>query len=177
MKINVRIKKSNSMIWRHFENDKLINTTDESTHKFQPSTRKELFENEVAWFGISFISSTYGHKILSKLAINRDLKRCANQWFADNIKGDWVAVHYRGTDLIKKKETRYRHRYRIDLDPYITYLKGVIGDQYNIFACSDQAQFIDKMHIAFPGKVFQEILNALMVSLPYIDKILIGLNN
>ena len=140
------------MIWRHFENDTLINIIDKSTHKFQPATQKKLFGNDVAWFSVFFVSSTYGHKVLSKLAINPDLKRCANQWFADNIKGDWIAVHYRGTDI--EKEIKYRHRYRIDIDPYITYLKEVIGDQYSIFACSDQGQFIDKMHMTFPDRVF-----------------------
>ena len=42
----------------------------------------------------------------------------------------------------------------MDLDPYITYLKEVIGDQYSLFVCSDQAQFIDKMCIAFPNRAF-----------------------
>ena len=144
MKIDVNIK--NCMVWKHFENDKLINTQDESTHKFQPAMQKKFFHNDVAWFGTFFISSTYGHKILSKLAINQNLKRCANQWSADNIKGDWVAIHYRGTDA--------SNRNRVDMDSYIVYLKEVIGNQCSIFACSDQAQFIDKMHIAFPSRVF-----------------------
>ncbi len=151
MKINVRIKKPTNMIWRHFENDNPINITDELKHKLQSSEQKKFFENKIAYFGIFFISSVYGHKILSKLAINRHLKKCADQWVDDNIKGDWVAVHYRGTDTTKRK---CRYRYRISLDPYIVYLKGVIGDEYSIFACSDQAQFIDKMHLAFPGRVF-----------------------
>ena len=147
MKINVKIKKPNSMVWRHFENDMLINTKDESTHKLQSSTREKVFANDVAWFGIFFISSAYGHKILSKLAINSDLKRCANQWIADNLKEDWVAVHYRGTDVLLSRTL-------MDIDSYITYLKEVIGDQYSIFACSDQAQFIDKMRMAFPNRAF-----------------------
>ena len=154
MKINLKIKNPDSMIWRHFENDKLINITNKSTHKFQPSMQKKFFENDVAWLGIFFIPSAYGHKILSKLAINQHLKRCANQWSADNLKGDWVAVHYRGTDVAKGKNINHKQRYRIDLDPYITYLKEVIGDQYSLFVCSDQAQFIDKMRIAFPNRIF-----------------------
>ena len=70
MKINLKIKNPDSMVWRHFENDKLINITNKSTHKFQPSMQKKFFENDVAWLGIFFIPSAYGHKILSKLAIN-----------------------------------------------------------------------------------------------------------
>ena len=154
MKINVKIENRDSMIWRHFENDALINTTNKSTHKLPPATRKKFFEKNVGWFGVFFISSTYGHKTLSKLAINPHLPSCANLWVSNNLKRDWIAVHYRGTDIVKEKETRYRHRYRIDIDPYITYLKEMIGDQYSIFACSDQAQFIDKMRIAFPNRVF-----------------------
>ena len=154
MKINVKIKKPTDLIWRHFENDKLINNANESMHKFQPSMRKKFFENDVAWFGTFFISSTYGHKILSKLVISPYLERHANQWIADNLKGDWIAVHYRGTDVVKKKNTQYQKRYRIDLEPYITYLKEVIDDQCSIFVCSDQAQFIDKMHTAFPTRAF-----------------------
>ena len=146
MKINVKIKNPNSMIWRHFENDNPINNTDESKHKLPTFTQKNFFENRIAHFGSFFISSTYGYKILSKLRINPHLKRCANQWLADNLKGDWVAVHYRGTDASR--------RGRIDLDPYITYLKEVISDQYSLFVCSDQAQFIDKMCITFPNRVF-----------------------
>ena len=154
MKINIKIKKPNSMLWRHFEKDQLINNTDKLTHKSQPSARKKFFKNNTGRFGTFFISSAFGHKIVSKLAINQYLERCANQWSADNLKGDWVAVHYRGTDVVKKKNMKCRWRYRLDLDSYITYLKEVIGDQYSIFACSDQAQFIDKMRIAFPSKVF-----------------------
>ena len=146
MKINVKIKKPNNMIWRHFENDNLINNANVSMHKFQPATRRKFFGNDVAWFGVFFISSAFGHKILSKLAINQHLERRANQWVADNLKGDWVAVHYRGTDA--------PNRSGMSIELYITYLKEVIGDQYSLFVCSDQVQFIDKMHIAFPNKVF-----------------------
>ena len=146
MKINVKIKKPNSMVWRHFENDMLINNTNESTHNSSLLHKRKFFHSDVEYFGNFFISSAYGHKILSKLAINPDLERCANQWIADNVKGDWVAVHYRGTDASRRSG--------LDIDSYITYLKEVIGDQYSIFACSDQAQFIDKMRMAFPGRAF-----------------------
>ena len=154
MKINVKFKKSSSAIWRHFENHRPINIANESTYKFEPATCEKFLRNNVALFGTCFISSVYRHKILSKLAINQHLERCADQWVADNIKGDWVAIHYRGTDIAHKKNTQFQQRYRMDLDPYVTYLKGVIGDEYSLFVCSDQAQFLDKMYIAFPNRVF-----------------------
>ena len=134
------------MVLRHFENDTLINNTDESMYKLPPATQKKFFTNYIAHFGDFFVSSKCGHKILSKLAINQNLERCADQWFADNIKGDWVAVHYRGTDG--------SYRSGMNINFYVTYLKDVIIDQYSIFVCSDQAQFIEEMHIAFPNKVF-----------------------
>ena len=173
MKINVKIKKPTNMIWRHFESDNLINMTNESKHKLQFSTQKKI-ENDIAWFGIFCISSVYGHKILSKLAINRHLKRCADQWIANNIKGNWVAVHYRGTDIAAKKDSLFKYRYRIDLDPYIIYLKRVIGDEYSIFACSDQAQFIDKMYMAFPGRVFSRDIERSYNELPLHKHNIIG---
>ncbi len=154
MKINVAIKNPSSMVWRHFENDKLINTTGESMHKLQFFTQKEFFYNYIGWFGTFFVSSAYGHKILSQLSIKPQLEKCADQWIDSNLKGDWVAVHYRGTDVAKWKNGKYKRRYRMDLDAYIDYLKAVIGDRYSLFACSDQAQFIDKMRIAFPNRVF-----------------------
>ncbi len=168
MKINVKIKASSSVIWRHFENDMLINTKDESTHKLQSSTREKYLANNVEWFGIFFISSVYGHKIISKLAINPYLEKCANQWSADNIKGDYIAVHFRGTDEY--------NRNRIGMDSYITYLKEVIGDQYSIFACSDQAQFIDKMRMAFPGRVFSRDIERSYNEFPLHRHDMIGLN-
>ena len=169
MKINVKLKKSNNMVWRHFENDKLINITNVSIHKLQPSAQKKFFGSGIAWLGHFFIPSTYGHKILSKLAINPDLKRSANQWVTNNIKGDWLAVHYRGTDMAKARNT-------IDIDPYITYLKKVIGAQYSIFACSDQAQFISKIHTAFPGKVFSRDIKRSYNERPIHRHDMIGLN-
>ena len=73
MKINVKIKKPNSMVWRHFENDMLINNTNESTHNSSLLHKRKFFHSDVEYFGNFFISSAYGHKILSKLAINPDL--------------------------------------------------------------------------------------------------------
>ena len=43
MKINVKIKHPSNMVWRHFENDTLINTKDESMHKLPPATQKNFF--------------------------------------------------------------------------------------------------------------------------------------
>ena len=168
MKINVKIKESNNVIWRYFENDTLINTKDESTYKLQSSMQERVFVNNLAWFGIFFISSAYGYKILSQLAINQNLERRANEWSADNLKGDWVAVHFRGTDGSERN--------RISVDAYITYLKEVIGSQYNIFACSDQAQFIDKIRMAFPNRVFSRDIERSYNESPLHRHDVLGLN-
>ena len=83
------------------------------------------------------------------MRMKSELERCADEWFDHHIKGNWQAVHYRGTDIEKKNKYRY-----IEIDHYITYLTEVLSGEGSIFACSDQMQFIDKMRIAFPDKVF-----------------------
>ena len=147
MKINIKIQHP-SDVWRYFENDTIINTAKQQKNNLKE--RKEYcHKGPLTVLGLLFNSSEYGHKILSKLSIKDELKNSANQWFEQHIKKEnWVAAHYRGTDNIAHKR-----RYRIDLDSYIAYLKGVLDDQCNIFTCSDRVQFIDKMHEVFPGRV------------------------
>ena len=95
-----------------------------------------------------------GYKTVSKLSIKSELEEYADEYVNHNAKGDWVAVHYRGTDIEYQKEGRYKHRYKIELQSYIIYLKEVLDSDCRIFACSDQAQFIDRMHATFPGRIF-----------------------
>ena len=151
MEVNVEIEHPTCTIWRYFENNTLINTDQSLGRRFEYG--KTDFSFRVVFYAIYSISSEYGHKVLSKLSIKEGLKKSANEWFDKHIKGDWVAVHYRGTDLEFNKNLN-KNRYRIELDSYITYLKSVLDEQSSIFACSDQAQFIDKMHEAFPGRVY-----------------------
>ncbi len=92
------------------------------------------------------IPSDYGHKIISKLKVQEELQRQADAWTNNNLRGDWLAVHYRGTDTNK-----YR---KIEVENYIAYLKEVLDDHSSILACSDQSQFIDQIHTAFPDRVF-----------------------
>ncbi len=92
------------------------------------------------------ISSEYGHKIISKLSIKQEIQQQANQWFDANITGACVGVHYRQTDVIQE------HRI-ISIDSYIDYLKQVLDDHYQIYACSDTVSFIDAIHKAFPNRV------------------------
>ena len=150
MKVNLKVEGLSDF----FENDIVINNQSkyqearfESTKKFYPGAAK------MAWVGVMYMRSEYGYKILSKLSVKKDLQKCADEWFANHIEGDWVAVHFRGTDF-KDMKIQYKSRYRLLLDDYITYLRGVLNKQCSILVCSDQAQFIDKMHIAFPGRVF-----------------------
>ena len=153
MKVNMKIP--NCTIWRFFENNTIINITDQSLEqRFEYNKRKFPALIFLVRHAKHSISSEYGHKVLSKLSIKEGLKKSANEWFDKHIKGDWVAVHYRGTDIAAGKDGRYEYRYRIELDSYITYLESVLDEQSSIFACSDQAQFIDKMQEAFPGRVY-----------------------
>ena len=100
------------------------------------------------------VPSEIGHTMFSKLPIRKELKEQADDWLNRHIRGDWVAVHYRGTDIAKGKNDIYKCRYTIEPDSYIIYLKEVLDSRCRIFACSDQAQFIDMMEVAFPGRVF-----------------------
>ena len=90
----------------------------------------------------------FGYRVLSKLRISSEIKEQVDGYTNPYAEEDWIAVHYRGTD-VRELEWRY-----MSLESYIIYLKKVLGDRYRIFACSDQAQFIDAMHAAFPGRVF-----------------------
>ncbi len=92
------------------------------------------------------ISSEHGYKIISKLSIKQEIQQHADQWCDANIKGACVGVHYRQTDVIQE------HRI-IRIDSYIDYLKQVLDDHYQIYACSDNAPFIEAIHKAFPDRV------------------------
>ena len=94
------------------------------------------------------VPSKIAYKLSEKLPVRKELRNEADEWFNKHIRGDWVAVHYRGTDAVGTR------RYKIELEPYVTYLKAVLDNKCSIFVCSDQAQFIDKMQAMFPGRVF-----------------------
>ena len=152
MNTNIKVERSTNMVWQYFEND-VLNFRDEPDTK--PDSYYEfILKHDLAGHGMYSISPQYGHKILSTLSIKEELRDAANQWFDKNIKANWVAVHYRGTDVERYKHGWCKDRYKINLESYIVYLKAILDKQCDIFACSDQAQFIDQMYAAFPGKVF-----------------------
>ncbi len=149
----LKFRQPSNAMWRHFKNYTLINPTNRSGQKSDHF--REIIEScNMGYIGRYFISSDYGHKVLTRLSIKECLQKSANEWLESHIKGDWVAVHYRGTDTKKHRNGYCKKRYRIDLKPCVTYLKAVLDSQYSIFACSDQAQFIDEMKAAFPERVF-----------------------
>ena len=150
MGVNVRFEFGRYR-FSYFENDTLINRANWLRYPYYPCHR---ITGKLAQFGLFAISSEYGHKIISQLCIKERFKKVADEWFDKHIQGNWVAVHYRGTDVEAGKEGELKSRYRMKLDNYITYLQDVLENQSSIFACSDQQQFIDKMHEAFPGRVF-----------------------
>ncbi len=152
MCINIKFEHSTNIISKHFEND-VLNFRNEPNTNFNFSN-KFILKRELSEHGMYFISPEYGHKILSTLSIKQELKEVADQWFEKNIKGNWVAVHYRGTDVERHKHDGCEDRYTVNLESYIVYLKEILNNQCSIFACSDQAQFIDQMYEAFPSKMF-----------------------
>ena len=114
----------------------------------------EILENPVSfrvvrvliYYARAKIPSEYGHKIISKLKVKEELQRQADAWTNNNLRGNWLAVHYRGTDTNKFR--------KIEIENYIAYIKEVLDDHSSILACSDQSQFIDQIHATFPGRVF-----------------------
>ena len=82
------------------------------------------------------------------MEIKKEFRQQADKWISDNLEGDWIGVHYRGTDFAK-----FRFRW-LAIKNYISYLKEIIDDHYNIFVCSDLLQFIEQIDAAFPGKIF-----------------------
>ncbi len=152
MKINIEIMRSSCVIWEQFENNTLINTPNMPQPISNLSHKPLIMDYYLAELGRYFILPKYGHKVLSKLSIKKELQEIADQWFDIHIKGCQVAVHYRGTDAASGKEIVF-DRYPIKPEHYINYLKEVLGNTNSIFVASDQTQFIDQMHEAFPGKV------------------------
>ncbi len=148
----LRFKPSPNTIWRYFENDTLVNAMNRLGQE-HCSSREILRMNSLSCLG-PLMSSAYGYKVLTRLSIKEDLQKSANEWFENHIKGDWVAVHYRGTDVWGEPKRGLNKRCRLELRLYVTYLKEVLGTQCTIFACSDQAQFINEMKVAFPERVF-----------------------
>ena len=91
------------------------------------------------------ISSEFGHKIISTLSIKQELQQQADQWYQTNIKRNFIAIHYRGTDSLFLR--------KITINAYITYLQKVLDKDHYIFACSEKEQFITQMKKTFPGRV------------------------
>ncbi len=97
------------------------------------------------------LPAEYGHRIISQLSIKQDIQHQADEWFNAHIKGDWVAVHYRGTDAHTHPRSDQR---KMSINIYIAWLKEVLDSQCSIFACSDQAQFVDQMKHTFPNRAY-----------------------
>ena len=140
-------------------NAEFVSNSDKIQTLFDIPKRSSLSRKTVPIFyvrsmGKYTVPSKIAYKLSEKLPVRKELSKQADEWFNRNIRGDWIAVHYRGTDIKNRKATLYKWRYKIELEPYITYLRAVLDDKCSIFACSDQASFIDKMQAAFPGRVF-----------------------
>ncbi len=113
-----------------------------------------VFQRHIGvYIGEYLVPPEVGHQTLSKLSVRSDLEKHIDEYIALNTNEDWVAVHFRGTDVIALKD-KLPFRYTITLESYIVYLKEVLDNHCRIFVCSDQAQFIDEMQVAFPGRVF-----------------------
>ena len=148
MKVNLKIEGRSDF----FDNDMIVNNPLKFRESCFITDEKSLFGSHLPLYevAIMYMRSEYGYKILSQLSIKQELRECADEWFDSHIKGDWTAVHYRGADLRASVEcSRWLARHN-----YISYLQGILDPQCSIFVCSDQEQFIDEMHVAFPDRIY-----------------------
>ena len=146
-KIGINIKVDSPGLDNLFENLALTHS-----QRYQFVDNRQLgLDATILWeiYAKTVIPSEYGYKVISKLAIKEEFSSQADEWVDSNLQEDWVAVHYRGSD----RKVVVKHRL-IERESYIAYLKEVLDDRCNIFACSDQAQFIEQIKEAFPGRVF-----------------------
>ena len=145
-KIGINIKVSSPGLDNLFENVVLTHS-----QKYQFEDNKQFRSDAkmlLEFYAKTVIPSEYGHKVISKLVMKEEFLSQADKWVDSNLQGDWVGVHYRGAD-----RTIFINRF-MEKESYIAYLKEVLDDRCNIFVCSDQAQFIEQIKEAFPGRVF-----------------------
>ena len=127
-----------------FENSTLEVSSDSSSKNYVAlQFIAQDFERYHIW-----VSSEYAHNVMSRLIIKKEIQDQADAWARVNLKGDWVGVHLRGTDIQTYK------REPLAKAPSIEHLKKIIDKRYNIYLCSDQVQYVDQMNEAFPGRVF-----------------------
>ena len=146
-KMNCNIKFVFAKRFNYFENS-ILKVSQESSSNNYIALRLNMqeFQGHCMW-----ITSEYAYMVMSRLTIKRKIREKADKWAGTNLKGNWIGVHFRGTDAaVVRRHTRNF----IELEVYMSYLKRVIDKNYSIFVCSDQAQFIDRMNKAFPGRVF-----------------------
>ncbi len=143
-KMNCNIKFAFARGFNYFEN-----STFEVSQEFSSNSYTDLRLKNVNFHYYYFwVPLDYACSVISKLTINKEIQDEADEWVRVNLKGDWVGVHYRGTDMTLPKYGYTK------MDTYISHLKKVIDKNHDIFVCSDQAQFIDRINKAFPGRVF-----------------------
>ena len=145
-KMNCNIKFVFDDDFNYFENSTL-KVSQESLSENYMALRLHMreFQQYQLWS-----SSKYAYRVISRLTISKEIQEQADEWVRANLKGNWIGVHFRGTDWVaQRRDTGF-----IEIDTYVSYLKKVLDKHCNIFVCSDQAQFIDRMSGAFSGRVF-----------------------
>ncbi len=145
-KMNCNVKFVFQKHFNYFENS-ILKVSQESSFENCIALRfgRKQFPDHCIW-----IPSEYAYNVMSRLTIKKEIQEEADEWVGTNLKGDWIGVNFRGTDTVVRKHTKGF----IELEVYMSYLKRVVDKHCSIFVCSDQAQFIDRMNEAFPGRVF-----------------------
>ena len=146
-KMGINVKFVFKINHNYFENS-ILEISKEHQPKYFVTIPFTESQERIFMYNSQSLSSEYGYSVISKLSIKQGIQKQADEWSRMNLKGDWVGVHFRGTDLPPGRIDY------LEMDVFIAYLKEVIDKHYSIFACSDQAQFIEQMQLAFPHRVF-----------------------
>ena len=147
-KMNCNIKFVFAEDFNYFENSTLKVSPQSSPQSYIAlKLYMREFESYYVW-----VSSEYAYSVMSRLTIKKEIQEQADEWMRANLKDNWIGVHFRGTDQLLASDY-------IKPDIYISYLKKVVAKNRSIFVCSDQAQFIDRMSEAFPGRVFSRSIH------------------
>ena len=145
-KLGINVKFLYDEGFNFFENSTVIVSEEHRSEEFVdfPCNRSTL--RAFQFYGYN-MASDFVHQVISSLSLDQNLRKQADEWCDQHLKGDWVGVHYRGTD--RQRGLDYN-----GIDTCITCLKERVDKHCDIFACSDQVQFIDRIHKAFPDRVF-----------------------
>ncbi len=115
-KMNINIKVKCADLEDLFDNFELIRSPKNLHEGYTTSiTLIRLWQNYAKFA----VPAEFGYKVISELAIKADFREQADEWINSKPQGNWVGIHYRGTDI--NISSGYR---LVSIENYVAYLKG-----------------------------------------------------